>query len=168
MTDDQKYKWVSEVASSVNEMAEFLSGESNDDINTIDHEVKEIEYGLDGILESPEEFRDQNGALTDAESLDELTNYLREFSLGTITLSGPEDYPTTTYQLDLIANEKETYWEFSPVDAAMGLESQNNYVRALEEKMGNYLEDKDPVIKTITEEYESESNAAESLIKAAS
>lgn len=161
MSEDLDYSWVGEIASEVDEMAEYLSGTTKDG----KERIESVEYGVNNALESPEKFREQEGLLTDAESIQDITKHISEFPLGTLTVKGPSDYPTTTYQLDLIATEGGSkYWEFSSVDADTELDAQNNYIKNLEEKIDDKLEDEPTEIKRITEEYQSSSSFIESKL----
>lgn len=157
MSEDLDYSWVGEVADEVDEMAKYLSGPMRDG----EERVESVDYGLDGMLKSPETFREEEGLLTDAEAVEDITKYISEISLGTITIKGPEHYPSTRYNLDLKANSDETYWEFSAVDADVELSEQNNYIAKLENKIEDKLEDEETGIDRITEGYQSSSEFLE-------
>lgn len=163
MTEDLDYSWVSEVSSEIDEMAEFLSGPMRDG----EERVASVDYGLDNALESSEKFSQEQGLLTDAESVEGITKYVSEFSLGTITINGPSVYPSTSYQLDLVATQDEQYWEFSSVDANVELNEQNNYIRRLEKGIEKKLEDEDRNIRRLTEDYQSDSQFMKSITKKA-
>lgn len=158
MRDEKDFSWVDDVSSRVDDTTELLS----ENIDEEKGEIEKVHYGPENVFEDSETYREAEGLLTDAESSEEICQFISEVNLGRIEISGPSQFPSTTYHLDYTATQEGKVWEFKSVDADRELEAQNNYVRKLEDTIENELQE-DEYINRVTESYQSDSEFMETL-----